>query len=92
MARKVKEFVRIDRPSTLNGLIDALIEARAALPADAEADLSLRGCDVFGRHIAIAYMRPQTEEEAATEARYAEAVARMLQRQDEERRTVKPGF
>ena len=85
MARKVKEFVQLDRSSSLDGLIEALIAVRETLPEDAEAELMLRGCDVFGRHIAIAYMRPQTSEEAECDARYADAYAQVLARQDQER-------
>jgi hypothetical protein len=46
---------------------------RGSLPDDAEAELRLRGDDVFGRRITITYMRDQTEEEAECEKRYAEA-------------------
>lgn len=83
MARKVKEFVQIDTMSSLDDLIEALSAVRDALPHDAEAELSLRGNDVFGRHIAVAFMRPLTEEETACEARYAEICARMIERHRE---------
>lgn len=86
MARKVKEFVQIDALSSLDVLIEELIAVRNALPRDAEAELSLRGNDVFGRHIAVAFMRPQTDEEKACDARYAEICERMIERQDRERR------
>ena len=89
MARRVKEFLQIDALSTLDDLIGALVEARDALPLEAEAELSLRGCDTFGRHISIAYMRPQTDEEVAMDARSTDAVARLLRRQDEEREAAK---
>ena len=85
MARKVKEFVQIDKLSTLDALIEELVAARAALPDDAEAELMLRGCDVFGRHIAVAYMRPQTDDEVACEARYADAARQTMQQRDRER-------
>ena len=84
MARKVKEFVQVDAKS-LDGLIDALIAVREALPHGAEAEIMLRGCDVFGRHIAVTYMRPQTAEEAECEARYANAFRDMMQRREQER-------
>lgn len=86
MSRQVKEFVRIDAMASLDGLIDALVAVRAALPKDAAAELSLRGNDVFGRHIAVAYMRPQTVEEVACDARYAEIARQMMQRHEQERR------
>ena len=84
MSRKVKEFIQIDKLSTLDGLIDALVAVRESLPGDAEATISLRGSDVFGRHIAVAFMRPQTPEEAECDARAADAVAKLLQRQNAE--------
>lgn len=84
MARKIKEFVQIDAKS-LDGLIEALVAVREKLPDEAGAELMLRGCDVFGRHIVVAYMRPQTDDEVACEARYADAARQMSQRRDRER-------
>lgn len=81
MTRRVKEFVQIDA-SSLDGLIDALVAVRDTLPKDAEAELKLRGCDVFGRHIAVAYMRPQTAEETECEARYADGHRQKMVDQD----------
>src|SRR3954467_2976711 len=73
MNRRVKEFVDIDDHVSLDELIEKLAEVRGSLPEDAEAELRLRGDDVFGRRITISYMREQTEEEAECEKRYAEA-------------------
>lgn len=73
MSRRVKEFVDIADHVSLDELIERLAEVRASLPEDAEAELRLRGDDVFGRRITISYMRGQTEEEAECERRYAEA-------------------
>ena len=84
MARKVKEFVQIDARS-LDGLIEALVALRETLPDEAAAELMLRGCDVFGRHIAVAYLRPQTADEAACEARYVDAARQTMQRREQER-------
>ncbi len=84
MARKIKEFVQIDAKS-LDDLIAALTAVRETLPDDAGAELMLRGCDVFGRHIAVAYMRPQTDDEVACEARYVEAARETMERRDRER-------
>lgn len=84
MARKIKEFVQIDAKS-LDDLIEALVAVREKLPDEAGAELILRGCDVFGRHIAVAYMRPQTSDEAACEARYADAARQTMLRRDRER-------
>ena len=72
MARRVKEFIDIADHGSLDALITRLVEVRASLPEEAEAELKLRGDDVFGRRISIAYFREQTREEAETEARYAD--------------------
>jgi hypothetical protein len=73
VSRRVKEFVDIADHVSLDELIRKLAEVREGLPQDAEAELRLRGDDVFGRRITITYFREQTEEEAETERRYAEA-------------------
>ncbi len=86
MARHVKEFVQIEKLSSLDALIDELVAVRASLPDSSEAEIRLRGCDVFGRHIVVCYQRPQTVAEAECDARYADAYAQVLQRQDQERR------
>ena len=73
MSRRVKEFVDIADHMSLDELIEKLAEVRAGLPDNAEAELRLRGDDVFGRRITITYMRDQTADEAECEKRYAEA-------------------
>ena len=73
MKRRVKEFIEIEDHSTLDELIAKLTEVRDALPADAEAELRLRGDDVFGRKLSVSYFRDQTAEEADCEKRYANA-------------------
>ena len=72
MNRRVKEFVDIADHVSLDNLIQQLNALRNDLPADAEAELRLRGDDIFGHRITISYFRPQTEEEAECERRYAE--------------------
>jgi hypothetical protein len=72
MARRVKEFIDIGDHATLDELIARLAELRDSLSEDAEAELRLRGDDVFGRRITISYFRDQTAEEAELERRYAE--------------------
>lgn len=86
MSRRVKEFVQVENLSSLDALIDELVAVRASLPELAEPEIKLRGCDVFGRHIAVCYVRPQTAEEAECEARYSEGYREILQQQDRERR------
>jgi hypothetical protein len=73
MKRRVKEFVDIDEHVSLDELIEKLAEVRDSLPHEAEAELRLRGDEVFGRRITISYLREQTDEEAEVEQRYAEA-------------------
>ena len=73
MTRRVKEFVDIGEHVSLEELIGRLVEIRDLLPEGSEAELRLRGDDVFGRRITISYLREQTEEEAEVERRYVEA-------------------
>jgi hypothetical protein len=71
MGRRVKEFVDIRDQLSLDELIQKLTEVRDNLPDEAEAELRLRGDDVFGHRITITYFRPQTKEEAELDRRYA---------------------
>jgi hypothetical protein len=73
MKRRVKEFIEIEDHASIDDLIANLIDVRDALPADSEAELRLRGDDVFGRKLSISYFRDQTAEEAECETRYAAA-------------------
>jgi len=73
MSKMVREYIEIDNIASLEGLIEKLQDVQASLPAEASADVKLRGDDVFGRQLCISFMRPQTDEEAACEARYADA-------------------
>src|SRR3989337_3256770 len=73
MSRRVKEFIEIEDHSSLDDLIAKLIDVRDTLPAESEAELRLRGDDVFGRKLSISYFRDQTAEEADVEKRYANA-------------------
>jgi hypothetical protein len=73
MSRRVKEFVDIADHASLDDLISKLTEIRDNLPNEADAELRLRGDEVFGHRITITYFRGQTEEEAECERRYAEA-------------------
>ena len=72
MGRRVKDFVDIADNCSLDELIQRLAELRDSLPQDADAELRLRGDEVFGRRITIGYFREQTSEEAEIEQRYAE--------------------
>ena len=81
MSRRVKEFVQVDDLTSLDALIARLSEIRDNMPDAAEAELRMRGDDIFGRHLCISYMRPQTPEEAACEGRYADAIRQSRQRE-----------
>ncbi len=72
MKRRVKEFVDIEDHVSLDALIEKLAEIRDSLPEESEAELRLRGDEVFGHRITIAFLREQTDEEAEVERRYAE--------------------
>ena len=74
MSRRVKEFIDISDFSSLDELIEKLIAIRDSLPAFAEAELRLKGDDVFGRKLSISYMREQNEDEAGYDERYADVI------------------
>lgn len=84
MTRRVKEFVDVSDHLSIDGVIEQLIAIRDNLPEGADAELRLRGDEVFGRRITISYLREQTAEEAEIEKRYAdqsrEAKERELER------------
>jgi hypothetical protein len=71
MARRVKDFVEIGDYTSLDQLINTLTAIRDSLPEDAQAELRMRGDDVFGRRLAISYFRDLTAQEAEREARYS---------------------
>jgi sensor histidine kinase YesM len=81
MSRRVKEFVEVSDHLSIDELIQKLSEIRDSLPADADAELRLRGDDVFGHRLTISYFREQTEEEAELEKRYTEAAREAKERE-----------
>jgi hypothetical protein len=74
VSRRVKEFIEISDFASLDDLIAKLEAVRDGLPAFAEAELRMKGDDVFGRKLSISFMREQTGEEADYEERYAEVI------------------
>lgn len=70
MTRRVKDYIDIGDHASLDGLIGKLVELRDSLPPDAEAELRVRGDEVFGRRLSISFFRPLTPDEEACEARY----------------------
>ena len=81
MSRRVKEFVEVADHLSIDELIQKLTEIRDSLPEEANAELRLRGDDVFGHRLTITYFRDQTEEEAEVEKRYAAAAREAKERE-----------
>ncbi len=81
MKRRVKDFVDIADHVSLDDLIDKLAEVRDSLPDGSDAELRLRGDEVFGHRITISFFREQTEEEAEIEKRYADAAKEAKERE-----------
>ena len=73
MPRRVKDFIEISDFTSLDTLIRYLETIRDNLPKDHEAELQIRGDDVFGRRLTITYFREQTPEEVELEQRYSAA-------------------
>lgn len=69
----IKDYIEIGDHASLEDLIARLTALRDSLPGSAEAELKIRGDDVFGRHLCVGFLRPLTAEEAACEGRYARA-------------------
>jgi hypothetical protein len=69
--RRVKDFIDISEYTSLDDLIRYLETIRDNLPADHEAELKIRGDEVFGRRLTITYFRELTPEEIELEAKYA---------------------
>src|SRR5438270_8530550 len=61
MSRRVKEYVDVEDHVSIDELIEKLAAIRDALPENSDAELRLRGDEVFGRRITISYFRAQTE-------------------------------
>lgn len=71
MPRRVKDFIDISEYTSLDDLIRYLETVRDNLPAAHQAEMKIRGDEIFGRRLTITYWREQTAEEADLEARYA---------------------
>ncbi|MBA3512420.1 hypothetical protein [Sphingomonas sp.] len=70
MPRRVKDFIEISEYTSLDDLIRFLEIIRGTLPEESEAELKIRGDEVFGRRLTITFLRDLTDEEASLEARY----------------------
>ena len=73
MPRRVKDFIDISEYTSLDDLIRYLETIRDNLPAEHQAEMKIRGDEIFGRRLTISYFREQTPEEAEIEARYSAA-------------------
>jgi len=70
--RRVKDFIDISEFTSLEDLIRYLETIRDNLPEGCEAEMKIRGDEVFGKRLTITYFREQTAEEADLEAKYSE--------------------
>ena len=70
MPRRVKDYIDISEYTSLDDLIRYLETIRDNLPEGHEAEMKIRGDEVFGRRLTITYFRDQSAEEAELEARY----------------------
>ena len=71
--RRVKDFIDISEFTSLEDLIRYLETIRDNLPEGCEAEMKIRGDEVFGKRLTITYFREQTAEEADLEAKYSES-------------------
>jgi len=81
MSRRVKDYVDVEDLLSIDELIEKLTAIRAGLPEGADAELRLRGDEIFGHRITISYFRPQTEEEAELEKRYSDEAREAKERE-----------
>ena len=68
--RRVKDFIDISEYTSLDDLIRYLETIRDNLPPDHQAELKIRGDEIFGRRLTITYFREQTPEEVELESKY----------------------
>ena len=81
MSRRVKDYVDVEDLLSIDELIEKLSAIRDGLPEDSDAELRLRGDEVFGRRITVSYFRPQTDEEAEIEKRYSDEAREAKERE-----------
>ena len=71
MPRRIKDFIDISEYTSLDDLIRYLETIRDNLPPEHQAELKLRGDEIFGRRLTITYFREQTSEEVELESKYS---------------------
>jgi hypothetical protein len=69
--RRVKDFIDISEYTSLDDLIRYLETIRDNLPPDHQAELKIRGDEIFGRRLTIIYSREQTPDEVELEEKYS---------------------
>src|SRR4051794_29814850 len=69
--RRVKDYIDISEYTSLDDLVRYLETIRDNLPPDHQAELNIRGDEIFGRRLTITYFREQTPEEVELENKYA---------------------
>jgi len=69
--RRVKDFIDISEYTSLDDLIRYLETIRDNLPADHQAEMKIRGDEIFGRRLTITYFREQTPDEVELESKYS---------------------
>jgi len=68
--RRVKDFIDISEYTSLDDLIRYLETIRDNLPPEHQAELKIRGDEIFGKRLTISYFREQTAEEVELETKY----------------------
>jgi len=68
--RRVKDFIDISEYTSLDDLIRYLKTIRDNLPPEHQAELKIRGDEIFGRRLTITYFREQTPDEVELESKY----------------------
>ena len=72
MPRRVKDFIDISEYTSLDDLIRYLKTIRDNLPEGCEAEMKIRGDEIFGKRLTIQYFREQTADEAELESKYSD--------------------
>jgi hypothetical protein len=70
--RRVKDFIDISEYTSLSDLIRYLETIRDNLPGDHQAEMKIRGDEIFGRRLTITYFREQTADEVELESKYSD--------------------
>jgi hypothetical protein len=71
--RRVKDFIDISEYTSLDDLVRYLETIRDNLPPEHQAELRIRGDEVFGRRLTITYFREQTPDEIELDSKYSAA-------------------